>query len=201
VRRVLHHDQARAVPRTPACRRWTPNSLGWVALSQAQALARNHDAAMDAARRCFDVSPNDADCFYILGKAQLETGDPLAAVSNMEEALDRNPMPPAYLSAFYATALWGSRRFDQAIRAADECLTRAPDFWRCRQDRLAALVELGRLDDARKEARLLMAQVPSMSAEHFAVSFAVSATELRNRRMAAASAAGVPTSQAPGSDR
>jgi TolB-like protein/DNA-binding winged helix-turn-helix (wHTH) protein/Flp pilus assembly protein TadD len=175
-------------------------ALGWVALSQAQALARNYSAAIDAARRCFDVSPNDADCFYILGKAQLETGDPLAAVHNMEEALDRNPMPPAYLSAFYATALWGSRRFDDAIRAADECLARAPAFWRCRQDRLAALVELGRLDDARQEARRLMAQVPTMTAERFGF-FAASAAELRDRRMAAASTAGIPTSKAPGSSR
>jgi len=167
-------------------------AIAWVALSQAQALARNHDAAMAAAKRCFDVSPNDADCFYILGKAQLEAGDPRAAARNMEEALDRNPMPPAYLSAFYATALWGSGRFDEAIRIADECLARAPDFWRCRQDRLAALVELGRLDEARQEARRLLAQVPGMTAERFGL-FATHAAAMRDRRVAAASAAGIPT--------
>jgi TolB-like protein/DNA-binding winged helix-turn-helix (wHTH) protein len=49
-------------------------ALGWVALSQAQAMARDHAGAMASARRCFDASPNDADCFYILGKAQLESG-------------------------------------------------------------------------------------------------------------------------------
>jgi len=166
-------------------------AIGWVALSQAQALARDHAAAMAAAQRCFDVSPNDADCFYIIGKAQLESGDALAATRNLEEALDRNPMPPAYLAAFYASALYASGRLDDTVRIADECLARAPDFWRCRQDRLAALVELGRVDEARQEARRLLAQMPNITTQQFGA-FAASAAALRDRRVAAASAAGIP---------
>jgi len=46
----------------------------------------------------------------------------------------------------------GSRRFDEAIRVADDCLAMAPDFWRCRKDRVAALVEFGRIAQAREEA-------------------------------------------------
>ncbi len=166
-------------------------ALGWVALAQAQALARDYPAAMASARRCFDVSPNDADCFYILGKAELESGDPQVAVRLMEEALDRNPMPPTYLPAFYATALWANRRFDEALRVADECLARAPAFWRCRQDRIVALVDLGRKREAEEEAQVLLARVP-MTAESFAL-FAPSSTALRERRVAAARAAGVPS--------
>ena len=167
-------------------------ALGWVALAQAQALARDYPAATASARRCFDVSPNDADCFYILGKAELESGDPEAAVRLMEEALDRNPMPPTYLPAFYATALWANRRFDDALRVADECLARAPAFWRCSQDRIVTLIEQGRQHDAEAEAKRLLARAPEMKAEHFAV-FAPSSTALRDRRVAAARAAGVPT--------
>jgi TolB-like protein/DNA-binding winged helix-turn-helix (wHTH) protein/tetratricopeptide (TPR) repeat protein len=166
-------------------------AIGWVALAQAQALARDYPAAMASARRCFDVSPNDADCFYILGKAELESGDPKAAIQLIEEALDRNPMPPTYLPAFYATALWANRRFDETLRVADECLSRAPAFWRCRQDRIVTLVEQGRQRDAEDEAERLLAQTPGMKAEHFAV-FAASSAALRDRRVAAARAAGVP---------
>ena len=147
-----------------------------------------------AAQRCCELSPNDADCFYILGKAQLEVGQVEAGARNLEQALDRNPIPPAYLPAFYATALWGSHRFDEAVRVADDCLAKAPDFWRCRQDRIAALVELGRIDEARAEAARLLAQLPQMTARQFGFGFvfADSATALSERRVAAAQAAGIP---------
>lgn len=166
-------------------------AIGWVALAQAQALARDYPAAMASARRCFDVSPNDADCFYILGKAELESGDPRTALRLMEAAIDRNPMPPTYLPAFYATTLWANRRFDETLRVADECLARAPAFWRCRQDRIVTLVEQGRQHDAEDEARRLLEKSPNMKAEQFAL-FAPSSTALRERRVAAARAAGVP---------
>lgn len=77
---------------------------------------------------------------------------------NMEQALERNPLPPAYLPAFYATAL----------------------------------VELGRLAEARQEAAVLAARRPNMTAVAFAHVFADSATAVRARRVAAARAAGMP---------
>jgi hypothetical protein len=89
----------------------------------------------------------------------------------MEEALDRNPMPPAYLPAFYATALWASRRFDEALRVADECLARAPTSGAA--GRTASRRWSSRAaGEARQEAQRLLAQVPGMKAEHFASLFA-----------------------------
>lgn len=171
--------------------------IAYVALSQAQAIARNYEAALASAERCMQLSPNDPDCLYIVGKAQLEIGRPEAAVLSMEQALDRNPIPPAYLPAFYATALWANRRYEEAIRVADDCLLRAPDFWRCRQDRIAALVELGRMTEARQEAAHLMGRVPQMRAQRFGRVFADAAAPLRDRRFAAARAAGVPLEPSP----
>ncbi len=171
--------------------------IAYVALSQAQSMAGDFDGALASAERCMRLSPNDADCFYIVGKAQLDIGEPESAVRNLEHALDRNPMPPAYLSAFYATALWASRRYDDAIRAADDCLLRAPDFWRCRLDRLASWVESGRLPEAQKDAALLLAQRPDMTAAHLGDVFAQRASALRERRIAAAQVAGIPRGGAP----
>jgi hypothetical protein len=114
----------------------------------------------------------------------------------MEQALDLNPVPPAYLPAFYATALWGVHRPDAALRATDDCLARAPHHWRCRKDRIVSLVELGRLADARTETSTLLAQVPTMTAERFGQDFADSAVALRERRVAEAIAAGVPRAAA-----
>ena len=98
--------------------------------------------------------------------------------------------------AFYATPLWGVHRPDAALRATDDCLARAPDFWRCRKDRIVSLVELDRLADARIETSALLAQVPTMTAERFGLDFADSAVALRERRIAEAIAAGVPSAAA-----
>jgi DNA-binding winged helix-turn-helix (wHTH) protein/TolB-like protein/tetratricopeptide (TPR) repeat protein len=166
--------------------------IAYVALSQAQALAGNFEAALYAAEQSCNLSPNDADCFYILGKAQLETGQVEKAVVNLEQALDRNPVPPAFLPAFYATALWGSGQLQKALRTTDECLVKAPDFWRCRQDRIAILIELGRVDEARAEGVRLLQRHPRMTTRQFGSAFADSAIELVERRVNAAKLAGIP---------
>ena len=142
--------------------------IAYVALSQALSPgAGDLDAALAAAQQACRLSPNDAECFYILGAAQLQIGQIEIALGNLEQAMNRNPSPPAYLPAFHATAPSANRRFDEAIRVADDCLTRAPDFWRCHQDRIVALVELGRLPEARNEATVLQARVPRMTSASF----------------------------------
>ncbi|MEO8133412.1 MAG: winged helix-turn-helix domain-containing protein [Betaproteobacteria bacterium] len=166
--------------------------VAYVALSQAQALARDFEAALGAARRCLELAPNDADCLYIMGKASLELGHLHPAVQFLEQALDLNPVSPVFLPSFYATALWGLNRADEALRATDECLAKAPDLWRCRQDRIVSLVDLGRIGEAQAETRALLGQVPTMTAQRFALAFADSAGGLRERRIAAALAAGIP---------
>jgi DNA-binding winged helix-turn-helix (wHTH) protein/TolB-like protein len=166
--------------------------IAYYALAQAQLLAGDFDAMLATAHQLCNLSPNDADCFYTLGSAQMRLGRVEDATRNFEAALDRNPVPPAQLPAFYATALWGSRRFAEALRATDDCLAKAPEFWRCRQDRIVALVELSRAAEAHDEANRLLAQVPKMNALQFGAGFAASASALHDRRVAAARAAGFP---------
>jgi TolB-like protein len=166
--------------------------IAHTALSQAQSRAGDLDAALASAEQACRLSPNDATCFYILGAAQLQLGQVEPALGNLEQAMDRNPLPPAYQPAFYATALWANRRFADAIRVADDCLARAPEFWRCRQDRIAALVELGRLPEARQEAALLRTKVPRITSAWFGSTFGNAAAALRERRVGAAQAAGIP---------
>ena len=166
--------------------------VAYSALAQAQVLAGDFDAMLATAQRLCELSPNDADCFYTLGSAQMRMGDLDSATRNFEAALDRNPIPPAQLPAFYATALWGSRRPVEALRVTDDCLAKAPYFWRCRQDRIAALVDLDRVQEAREEASRLLAQVPQMTALQFGAGFAPRAAALRDRRVGAARVAGLP---------
>ena len=143
------------------------------------------------------LSPNDPECLYIIGKVELDVGQAELALQHLEQALDRNPIPPAYLPGFYSMALWANRRYDDALRVAADCLVRAPESWHCRQTRIAALVELGRVAEAREEAVRLRTRVPTMTAQRFGTIFADSAAPLRDRRVAAALVAGVPAGAAP----
>jgi Tetratricopeptide repeat len=170
--------------------------VAYVALAEAQSLAGDLDAALAAAQQVCRLSPNDAQCFYVLGAAQLNLGQLEPALRNLEQASNRNPLSPANLPAFLATALWANGRFEEAIRVADDCLARAPDFWRCRQDRIAALFELERLPEARKEAVLLQAKVPGITSAWFGSTFGEAAADLRKRRVAAARGAGIPDTAA-----
>ncbi|MDM0029017.1 tetratricopeptide repeat protein [Variovorax saccharolyticus] len=166
--------------------------IAYVALSQALSRTGDLDGALAAAQQACRLSPNDAECFYVVGAAHLQLGQIEPALGNLEQAMNRNPLPPAYLPAFYATALWANRRFEEAIRVADDCLTRAPDFWRCRQDRIAALVELDRLPEARKEAAVLQSKIPRIGSGWFGSTFGDRAAALRERRVTAARVAGIP---------
>lgn len=171
--------------------------IAHVALAQAQALARDFQGALASAERCMQLSPNDPDCLYIIGKSELDVGRTEAAVRHLQQALDRNPVPPAYLPGFYATALWANRQHEEALKVAADCLVRAPDSWHCRQTRVVSLVELGRLGEAREEAARLKLQVPTMTAHRFGLVFADSAATLRDRRIAAALSAGFPPGSTP----
>jgi hypothetical protein len=61
---------------------------------------------------------------------------------------------------------------------------------------MLALVELGRMDEARTEAAMVRAQFPNSSLESFKDLYADEATVLRARVVAAATAAGIPAADA-----
>ena len=170
--------------------------IAYVALSEAEGLLGNFDGSLAAGEHCRSLSPNDAACFYAMGSAQLRLGQARPALQNLEQALERNPLPPANQMAFYGTALWANGQLEAAIRIAGDCLAKAPDFWRCRQDRIVALIELGRLAEAQDEAARLRLQIPGLTAQGFQLVFASNkeASELKKRRIAAAVLSGFPLS-------
>lgn len=165
--------------------------MAHLALSEAQGVGGAFDASLASAAQCLRLSPNDAGCLYALGAAELRVGRVAEAVSHLEQARDRNPVAPAFLAAFYGSALWAARRHEDAIRIAGECLAVAPDFHRCRVDLVCALVELGRVAEARDETARLLRRAPTMTATEFAGGFAPAAAALRERRLQVARTVGL----------
>lgn len=152
---------------------------------------RRFDDALAAAQRCADLGPGDADCLMYLGVLQARTGQPLPAAVNVDKALDLSPIPPVYLHSIHSQVLWANGRLDEALRAADECLTQAPRYLICRRYRLLALAELARTDEARQEAVRIREQIPVLTTAWFLDVYADRAEGLRARVAQAAMSVGI----------
>jgi adenylate cyclase len=172
--------------------------LPWahLALSVAHFAGRRFGEARVAALRCAELGPNDAECQMFLAMVEVRLGLGAEAVEHIGRALDLSPIPPAYTLASLASVMWSVGRLEEALAAADDCLAKAPRHLGCRRFRMLALVELGRMDEARTEAAMVRAQFPSSSLESFKDLYADEATVLRARVVAAATAAGIPAADA-----
>ena len=158
---------------------------------------RRFDDALAAAQRCADLGPSDADCLMYLGVLQARTGQPLPAAANVDKALDLSPVPPVYLHSIHSQVLWANGRRDEALRAADECLTQAPRDLICRRYRLLALAALARTDEARPEAVRIREQIPVSTTAWFLDVYADRAEVLRARVAQAALSAGIAPVSVP----
>jgi TolB-like protein/DNA-binding winged helix-turn-helix (wHTH) protein len=167
----------------------------YFALSIAYQAARRPRDALQAAQRCVELGPSDADCLGQLARTRALNGDVARALTAIEAARDLSPVQPPWITAWYAHILWDARRYDEALRQADECLQERPMYRGCRRARLQVLAETGRLDEARAEAAHFVNQAPRETTEWFVEMYAPEAVELRTRARAAARAAGIPERQ------
>ncbi|MDM0116736.1 carboxylesterase family protein [Variovorax sp. J22R133] len=164
----------------------------YLALCQTHFTAGNFAEALAAAQRGTTLGPSDAACWCHLSMSQLSMGQIEAALRSSERALALTPLPPAWMLLAHAGALWANRSLEAAVQAADECVTKAPSLLSGRVFRICGLVELGRIDEARREAETLMAVLPKLTTDSFQRGFADSAKTLRERSLAAALATAIP---------
>lgn len=161
-------------------------------LSMALRVKRDFGAALAAAERSVELAPSSVDSSQMLAHALLYLG-------RAGEALDLNlaALPPGTeLSGHWAAAravmLWANRRPVESLRHAEEALIKAPHYTPSRQARIHALAELGRVDEARHEAAILLSLVPKRTTSEVMNYYADSATELRERIRTACALAGIP---------
>jgi TolB-like protein/DNA-binding winged helix-turn-helix (wHTH) protein len=166
----------------------------YFALALAQVEARQFEPALDSAQRCAALGPADADCLQYISAILVRMGRGEPALASIERSLDLSPIPPPWLHSAHTGALWVVGRNEEAVRAADECLQKAPRYLLCRRFRLVALTELGHLDEAREEAASIRAQFPAADVAWMESHFTGDAIEARRRFAAAALAAGMPGS-------
>lgn len=169
-----------------------PQAYG--ALSLAMRAAGRWRDALQAADRCVQLGPNDADCLFYQAKSRLELGDVQGAQVAMAQALELTPLPPVYMQGLHAGILWALEQHADALREADECLRKAPYYLSCRWSRLGALVGLDRLDEAREEGARVRRMLPGggdAAKRLGAQAYSPEATELLARRLSVERAAGL----------
>jgi TolB-like protein len=118
-------------------------------LSQALITKGDVARALDLARRAVELAPSDPDSLLFHAAALFESGDVTAAAETIDKAMELHPVPPSYYHFYRAKVLWGNRRFREALEEAEECLRKAPGLRGAEIYRTLALVNLGRVAEAK----------------------------------------------------
>ncbi len=110
------------------------------------------------------LNPNEADAWSILSDLRVMDGKGLEAVECSEKSIRLNPHPSGAYYWLYGQALFAAGQYEAAVKTL-----RRDETYRTGSRRYlaAALVELGRLDEAREEGRMFMAAYPHFSIKHW----------------------------------
>ena len=122
----------------------------------------------DAARRSYDralqLNPNDADAIADFAYFELVTGSPKECIADMTRAIRLNPFPPSWYFWVMGEAQFDLGQFGQAV----ETLQRHETYrTTSRKSLAAALAMLGRIDEAKEEAKGFMADNPEFRISHW----------------------------------
>ena len=104
---------------------------GYRILSQALGRSGERRGALQAALRSVQLAPSNADNLNFLGTAQVRAGRYEEGLRSITEALDLNPLAPAWYHAFKAQALYALGRAGEAVEPADACAVRAARWVFC----------------------------------------------------------------------
>jgi len=110
------------------------------------------------------LDPNNADAWAMRSELMVLSGRPSDALADIQKALRLNPHPPGMYYWFLGQAQYLDRQYDRAIHSLRREETyRTPS----RRTLAASLAQLGRLDEARREAEMFMVSYPHFTIHHW----------------------------------
>jgi TolB-like protein/Tfp pilus assembly protein PilF len=158
-RRVLASTDVRAHPRA------------YVLLARIHSNLGEAERALDAAERAIALNPSDAQALFQRGSMLLYIGRIEEAVPALEAAKRFEPRPSLFwlnLSMAYYVA----GRYEEALSLTEVLATRFPDDVTLHVNRVAALVQLGRMDEARAGAQRVRELSPLFQVDYMGTRFA-----------------------------
>ena len=130
------------------------------ALGEAAFWSRQPGRALRHIRRALALNPNDADVLAISSYFEAAIGDPESATRNLAMALERNPTNPTWYHWVAGVTMAFLGRYEEAVAEYDQCDPPNLDILKLRT---IALVQLGRLEEARAQMRAMLQIKPELT--------------------------------------
>jgi tetratricopeptide (TPR) repeat protein len=111
-------------------------------------------------RKSIELNPNDADGLAIASYVEAGFGDPEAGLRNMELARERNPSNPRWYHWVMGVTFAMLGRYEDALKEYDQYGTPHVDIFKLRA---IALVQLGRIEEARGQVTAMLKLKPEMT--------------------------------------
>jgi TolB-like protein/Tfp pilus assembly protein PilF len=111
------------------------------------------------------INPNHANAWAFLGELKVSEGMLLEGVELALKAFRLNPHPPAWYYWLLGYTQYAARQYEDAVQTLRHEATHQSGSSRLLA---ASLAQLGRLDEAKEEARRFLALYPNYSIQHWA---------------------------------
>ena len=112
-----------------------------------------------------DLDPNNAEAWARLSDVTALAGKPAEAIEQIGKALRLNPFPDCWYYHLLGQAQYANRQYEAAVATL-----RKDETYRTMSRRFlaATLAQLGKLDEARREAQMFMLASPHFTINHWA---------------------------------
>jgi len=139
------------------------DARGYAELGFVNLYRKRHTASIDAYQRSLTLNPNDADVMADMADALTHAGRSEEAITQFEKAMRLNPFyPDQYLWDLGGT-YFNLRRYEEAIETLDRMHNPAEG----RRLLAASYAQLGRLEEARQQAALVLEAHPNFSLQQW----------------------------------
>lgn len=149
----------------------------------------DHAQALTHARRAYELNPWHADMMITLGSTLIMHGDTEEAIYHLERAFATNPYLPDPFKMYLSMGYFLAGRPEAGVEVLHASPQGVPPL---KVARIVNLVDLDRLEEARKLAADLLQRVPKFSAEKFPARWGLQKKEDRDTVSSALRKAGLP---------
>ena len=139
-------------------------------LSRIHGSRRQYEKAIATGLRAVELAPGDPDSNAHLAWTMLLVGNTAEALVKIKKALRLSPYPPAYFWRFAGTAFYIAGQHEDAARSCRNYLLMERQSLlarRCWRTLIASYMELGKIEEARDEAKEFLAAFPDSSITEF----------------------------------
>ncbi|GAB5467095.1 MAG: adenylate/guanylate cyclase domain-containing protein [Rhodospirillales bacterium] len=161
-------------------------------MSRISLITGDQDQGLAHAERAYRLNPYHSDMVMTYGISLLWTGRAAEGVGELERAFAINPYAPAYYKTYLSLAYYLVGRHEAGLEILESI---GGAVLNARSYRIANLVALDRMQDARAEARILLRETPTFDLERMLAGLPFQRVEDRQRLGEALRQAGLSSSE------